>query len=250
MEAAAPPRAVVNVRIDGRGSSTLGVEALLDFSVGVALDGEPLSEAEVQELLASVGGLVRLKGKWVEVDREKLAEALEHWQTVEQHVREGGLTFFEGMRLLAGARWSATAAASLPESVQAWTGLTAGPALEAMLSRLRSPEKQQDPQSARAARRAAAISAQRPELAALPDALGLGACLADDMGLGKTVQVIALLLEAKHAEDAVTEAESQPCLLVVPASLIANWKAEIERFAPSLTYVIAHPRSRPPARRS
>src|SRR5262249_59924775 len=30
-------------------------------------------------------------------------------------------------------------------------------------------------------------------------------------------------------------------LLVVPASLIANWKAEIERFAPSLNYAIAHP---------
>ena len=48
---------------------------MLDFSVGVTLDGEPLTEAEIEELLASAGGLVRLKGKWVEVDREKLAEA-------------------------------------------------------------------------------------------------------------------------------------------------------------------------------
>ena len=38
---------------------------------------------------------------------------------------------------------------------------------------------------------------------------------------------------------------SSPVLLVVPASLIANWKAEIERFAPSLTYAIAHPSETP-----
>src|SRR5262249_11092974 len=36
-------------------------------------------------------------------------------------------------------------------------------------------------------------------------------------------------------------AKGMPSLLVVPASLIANWKAEIERFAPSLTYAVAHP---------
>jgi SNF2 family DNA or RNA helicase len=48
--------------------------------------------------------------------------------------------------------------------------------------------------------------------------LGLGACLADDMGLGKTIQVLSLLLlqAGKHQE-------KQPSLLVVPASLLANW---------------------------
>ena len=49
------------------------MDALLDFSVNVTLDGEPLTEAELQRLLQSVGGLVALKGKWVEVDRDKLS---------------------------------------------------------------------------------------------------------------------------------------------------------------------------------
>ena len=43
-----------------------------------------------------------LKGKWVEVDREKLAEALDHWKKVERETRKSGLTFYEGMRLLVG----------------------------------------------------------------------------------------------------------------------------------------------------
>jgi non-specific serine/threonine protein kinase len=60
--------------------------------------------------------------------------------------------------------------------------------------------------------------------------LGLGACLADDMGLGKTIQVLSLLLILKRQ----TAGQSQPSLLVAPASLLANWGAEIEHFAPSL----------------
>ena len=71
---------MVNVKIDARKGTTLSVDALLDFSVNVTLDGEPLTEAELERLLESVGGLVALKGKWVEVDRDKLDEALKHWK--------------------------------------------------------------------------------------------------------------------------------------------------------------------------
>jgi non-specific serine/threonine protein kinase len=71
--------------------------------------------------------------------------------------------------------------------------------------------------------------------------LRLGACLADDMGLGKTIQVLSLLLVLKDGADA----ERKPSLLVAPASLLANWTAEIARFAPSLRAVTAHP-SAPP----
>lgn len=55
---------------------------------------------------------------------------------------------------------------------------------------------------------------------------GAGACLADDMGLGKTLQTIALLLSV---------AKKGASLVVAPASVLLNWKSEIERFAPSLT---------------
>ena len=70
--------------------------------------------------------------------------------------------------------------------------------------------------------------------------LGLGACLADDMGLGKTIQVLSLLLvRARRAT------RRRPSLLVAPASLLGNWAAEIEKFAPGLKAAIVHPSAMP-----
>jgi len=54
-----------------------------------------------------------------------------------------------------------------------------------------------------------------------------GGCLADDMGLGKTVQALALLLTVKSSTNKAS-------LVIMPASLIHNWRNEIRRFAPSL----------------
>ena len=58
---------------------------------------------------------------------------------------------------------------------------------------------------------------------------GFGGCLADDMGLGKTVQVLALL-EARRGEGE----RAGPSLIVVPKSLVFNWKQEAARFTPRL----------------
>ena len=57
---------------------------------------------------------------------------------------------------------------------------------------------------------------------------GFGGCLADDMGLGKTIQVIAFILLQKE------QGNMEPCLIVVPTTLIHNWQTELERFAPTL----------------
>lgn len=235
-----PPRPVVNVKIDARKKSTLSVSALLDFSVNVTLEGEPLTESELQRLLESVGGLVAIKGKWVEVDHEKLAEALKHWKKVEHDTRESGLSFYEGMRLLSGAPRERDAASSAGQDHE-WVGLTAGVALEETLKKLRSPESlaSADPPGLRAQLRPyqqTGVSWLR-----FVTGLGLGACLADDMGLGKTVQVIGLLLHRKSNRKDDEPTQAKPSLLVVPASLLANWKAELERFAPTISFLIAHP---------
>jgi len=59
-----------------------------------------------------------------------------------------------------------------------------------------------------------------------------GGILADDMGLGKTIQTLSLLLRLKEGRKL-----KKPVLIIVPTSLLGNWKAEIEKFTPTLKYI-------------
>lgn len=67
--------------------------------------------------------------------------------------------------------------------------------------------------------------------------LGIGGVLADDMGLGKTVQVLAHL-EVQHT--AKNKTAKRPSLIVVPKSLLFNWKEEALRFTPNLKTLVYH----------
>lgn len=236
-KAAHPPRPVVSVKIGQQLKGKLGVDALLDFSVGAVLDGDALNAQEIEQLLGAESGLVLLRGKWVEVDREKLAEALKQWKKVEREARDGGLTFFEGMRLLAGIQLGPDAAQEQAETAREWTGISAGNDLEQLLRELREPGVGPDVVPSDLHGDLRPYQKAGVHWLRFLTRLGLGACLADDMGLGKTVQVIALLLHLKKEAKTARKAS----LLVVPASLIANWKAELERFSPSLSILIAHP---------
>jgi superfamily II DNA or RNA helicase len=64
---------------------------------------------------------------------------------------------------------------------------------------------------------------------------GLGGLLADDMGLGKTAQTIAHIV-IEHEAGRL----DRPALIVVPTSLVANWTAELVKFAPHLSVVVLH----------
>ena len=235
-----PPRPEVAVRIGERKPSGVGTDALLDFSVTVALGDVQLSTAEVRKLLASQDGLVRLRGQWVELDRERLREVLAHWERVRDKARDNGISFLEGMRLLAGAPRTENDA-SLLAAAEGWSRVEAGAWLARTLAGLRGPDG-----LAAADPGADLRGTLRPyqkigvSWLAFASSLRLGVCLADDMGLGKTIQVLALLLLHKQRGH-----RDAPHLLVVPASLLANWQAEIDRFAPSLTTLLAHPSAMP-----
>jgi non-specific serine/threonine protein kinase len=244
-----PRRLEVSVTVGGRPPSLLGLDALLDFSVALTVDGEPLSDAEWRAILAGTDGLALVRGKWVELDREKLRQVLGHWEKA-RHAARAGLSFREAMRLLAGAAVTDGEPVAPPPDAQDWSRVVAGTWLATTLAGLRDPARlgAATPRALRATLRPYQEVGVR--WLSFLTRLGLGACLADDMGLGKTIQVLSLLLLLKDepvprrgADDAARP--DRPSLLVVPASLIANWLGEIERFAPDLRVLVAHPSERP-----
>jgi hypothetical protein len=285
-----PARPRVTATIGSDAPSKLGLAGLLDFSVAVTLDGETLTEAEIRTLLAGTDGLALLRGRWVELDRERLEQTLTQFRDAQALAAKDGLSFTEAMRLLAGAGISEDAAGEA--ATAEWSSVTAGPWLAETLRRLRTPEGAGvDPGPAL---RGTLRPYQRAGLQWLHllSGLGLGACLADDMGLGKTIQVLALLLVQRQAGDnyyspspcgrgagggvqpptksvAIRRLDlsprpppsrgggeesnaspppdaPSPCLLVAPASLLANWTAEIDKFAPDLRARIVHPSAMTP----
>ncbi|HET7881987.1 MAG TPA: DEAD/DEAH box helicase [Acetobacteraceae bacterium] len=226
--ASRPSRPQVTGTVGVRKPSVLGLEGVLDFRMSVTLDGKTLSAKEIAGLLSGTDSLVLLRGQWVEVDRERLERSIRQFREAEELARREGLSFAAAMRMLAGAAIDGTEDHA---AVADWSHVTAGPWLRETLERLRSPDGAEiDPDLA-------LRDTLRPYQRAgvqwlrLLSGLRLGACLADDMGLGKTIQILALLLAQRGG----------PSLLVAPASLLTNWVAEVEKFAPGLKVAIVHP---------
>lgn len=200
------------VRRSAPGSATDGTPffdsgELLRFDWQLALDGDPLTEAEMDVLAESHRAVVRLRDQWVVVDPGLVRKA-----------RKRELGLLGPVDALAVAL---TGTAEVDgETVEA---VPVG-ALAALRDRLTAPP---DALAQPAGLEATLRDYQLRGMAWLDlmTSLGLGGCLADDMGLGKTVTVIALHLH---------RARRAPTLVVCPASLLGNWQREITRFAPGV----------------
>ena len=228
-----PPRPKVTGTVGARKPSALGLEGVLDFQMDVTLDGETLTEQEIAALLSGTDSLVLLRGQWVEVDRARLERSIAQFREAEQLAERDGLSFVAAMRMVAGA---AVADEPGDTATADWSQVSAGPWLAETLQNLRAPNA--NGSAADPPLRGVLRPYQRAGLhwLQLLSGLGLGACLADDMGLGKTIQVLALL----------TAQRGKPSLLVAPASLLANWAAEVEKFAPDLKITVVHPSAMTP----
>lgn len=235
-----PPRVELEVQLQPSGESqkpdrapALNISSLLRFSPRVVLGNYALTEAELEELLAGEDGLIRFRGEWVRLDREKLEKLLNSWRQATR-MAAGGIPLLAGLRWLLGKR--SKALPGMPPPEEDGMRAIAAPALQEALQQLcLSAQELQLP--------APLCSILRPYqkdgarfLLGVTDA-GFGACLADDMGLGKTLQVIAWLAHL-HATGAL---EERAALIVAPASLLTNWQEELRRFAPQLDTLVLHP---------
>ena len=219
----------LSINIGDKTPSLLGQDAIIDFNTELALGDENISIEELESLLSETEGLAFIKGKWVEVNHDKLKETLNAYKQAQEFIKKKDMNMVEAMR------FQLNASEKMKISDQAFElEVSNGEWLNSVISKLIKPDEinkipcGEDFQ-------AVLRNYQEKGLAWLNfmKELGLGACLADDMGLGKTIQVIALLNYIKTQK-------KETALLIVPTSLIGNWMNEIEKFTPSLKYYILH----------
>lgn len=222
----------LSISVGNKPPSHLNMEALVDFDASLLLNGEAIPIDEVKKLLAEAEGLSYIKGKWVEVDHQRLNETLKAYEQAQRMVGDSEMSMIEALKF----QMNAPQVLNIPKEV-CDLEVTNGEWLDTVVRPLMQPEQLQSIDGGEDFH-ASLRAYQERGLSWLHymKTLGLGACLADDMGLGKTVQVIALLnyIRSQHERKEKT-------ILVVPASLIGNWMNEISKFAPSLRCCIIHP---------
>ncbi|HWI50717.1 MAG TPA: DEAD/DEAH box helicase [Symbiobacteriaceae bacterium] len=198
----------------GARETQFGLHQIINVRWDAALGDATLTMEELRHLAQQKRPLLRVSGRWLQVDERSLAAALRNISHYGEQVELG------------------TALRLMPEvesaSAEGWVG--------ALLERLREPGRVEPlpvPQGF--------VGTLRPyqerglAWLAFLRRFGLGACLADDMGLGKTIQLIALLLHERE-----TGLATGPTLLVCPVSVVGNWRRELGRFAPSLRVLVHH----------
>lgn len=215
----------MSVSIGDNKPSMVGLEALVSCKPSLLLDGVELSKEEIEALMSQTTGLSFLKGKWIEVDHDKLKSALEAYEKANAI---GDITLAEAMRMELGI--SENIARDIGDAVE----ITNGEWLRNVRNRLTDPARidNLDPGAEFKATLRHYQQSGFDWLASMKS-MGFGALLADDMGLGKTVQVLALL-------EFLREKGCFRGLLIIPASLIGNWQKEIARFAPAIKYSVLH----------
>jgi hypothetical protein len=201
------------------GDSQVGVRQLSNVRWSVLFDDLELNAADIQRLAKEAQPLVRVRGRWVHIDRADLTEAaaaLAERASITQMsgaemIRhavglEGGA--LGGLVRVDGSGWAADllrgATTHPPAPVDTPDGFN---------GQLRS------------------YQAEAAGWLGFLDRAGLGGCLAMDMGLGKTPTLLAhLLVDKGHG----------PTLVICPPAVLGNWATEAARFTRPLKVSVHH----------
>ncbi|MBN2259945.1 MAG: DEAD/DEAH box helicase [Clostridiales bacterium] len=219
----------LTVAVGEKEPSKVGLDALMDFWPSAMVGDEKISEQELRNFLKMAEGLIQYKGKWVEINKNKLEAVLKAFEKIQNLTNDDGISLSEAMRLELNIN------NLLEESIDdVDISVSKGEWFKNMKESLTHPEFLE---------KVSTVPSFKAILRAYQDngyhwlnrmsQFGFGACLADDMGLGKTVQVIAFLERFRIQKEGRS-------LLILPASLIGNWKKEIEKFAPDMPFRILH----------
>ncbi len=211
----------VNVQLGEKRKSLLGLDSIIGMQGFLEVDGLVLSKKDVNDLLKQTEGLALIKGKWIEVNHEKLQKLLS-----EMEKYSGDISLLEAIK------FSGQLEEENADNADGEISVSNGEWLKSIFDELRTPPKIQLPEHLNATLRPYQNTGYS-WLSAM-SSFGFGACLADDMGLGKTLQILTLL------ESIYEKNPAAKILLIVPASLIGNWIKECEKFTPGLPVKVLH----------
>jgi len=214
----------------------MGLQSLVEYEWTIAVGDTPLSIEEFENLARHRAPLMQIDGQWVEVRPEDV-------QAAARFLNEnpgGELRLSEVLGLAFRSDPAATGVPIVGIDASGWLDEFLSGSDQKLVQFIEPPK--------------GFVGTLRPyqikglSWLAFLDQVGLGACLADDMGLGKTIQLLALLAHEReraatangHGELGSHAHEIEPTLLIVPMSIVGNWKHEAKRFTPKLRVLIHH----------
>ncbi|HZO27036.1 MAG TPA: DEAD/DEAH box helicase [Chloroflexota bacterium] len=210
----------------GDGHGTFTQTALVKFDWKLAIGDDELDPRELKRLARLKVPLVQVRGQWVEIDANRVEEAIKFW---EKRRRSKGVSAAEALRVALAPTAESPGLPVVEVTAEGWLSdllNRIGEGLPAVAP-FDTPEGFVGVLREYQTRGAAWLTFLASH--------GLGGCLADDMGLGKTIQYIAFLLANRLPEEA-----RRPSLLVCPTSVIGNWRRELRRFAPDVRVMTHH----------
>lgn len=198
----------------------LSLNAIIDYRYELSIGDHPVTEKEWSELIQAKSPLVKFRGQWMELDREKMKEMLDFWQSHSKESPEIGLMDMIKM------------SSNTEDDIEFEHDQTISDMLSELYdkSRLELIEQPADFNGTLRQYQIRGVSWLE-----YLERLGLSPCLADDMGLGKTIQIIAMLVRERQLHG-----KTAPTLLIAPTSVLGNWGKEVMRFAPQLKVLIHH----------
>ena len=205
--------------------SYFSLDSLVEYQYELAIGDQVVTQQEWQQLINAKTPLVHFRGEWMELDRDKMQQFLEFWQSHADEKSEMTMLEFLQRSAEAGDEWEFEYDQFLSETMaklQDKSRLEPISELPQLQGNLREYQKR-------------GVSWLQ-----YLERLGLNGCLADDMGLGKSVQVIARLVQERDEGDGGATSSVMPTLLIAPTSVVGNWQKEILKFAPHLKTMVHH----------
>ena len=206
-----------------QGGNSFSMESIVKFDWSVALGNKKLTLEELEALAKLKSPLVKIRGRWVEMNATEIQAAIDFWKKNSSEKA----TVRDIIQMALGAKETSVGFKFGGIRATGWIG--------ELLKQLNGNIKFEELSVANTF-----SGTLRPyqirgfSWLGFLRKWGMGACLADDMGLGKTVQALALVQRDWHING------QNPVMLVCPTSVVNIWRKEASRFTPDIPVMVHH----------